>query len=251
MREESVRTRPYTTTSGEILPAPYYCSDITITDEQELGASINYECAEKCKPCLAGNPWANGTSYTKIEGMACSTSFFEREPGICTFCESEDSNALLGASIGAVLALMVFCSVLMQLANAHWEPEARNGVHAVIHFGECQSARSIATTWQDLIVQRFQFQPSGVHLEHTDTALEVGDRVLVHGVKVGATKDWREKKQAKKNAKTGSSVVVYRNTRRKKAPVGDAKIQVYLGFSSSDEDEQDQEDGELQNASNK
>ena len=60
-----------------------------------------------------------------------------------------------------------------------------------------------------------------------------------------------EKKQAKKNAKSGSSVVVYRNTRRKKAPVGDAKIQVYLGFSSSDEDEQDQEDGELQNASNK
>ena len=48
-----------------------------------------------------------------------------------------------------------------------------------------------------------------------------------------------EKKQAKKNAKSGSSVVVYRNTRRRKAPVGDAKIQVYLGFSSSDEEDQE------------
>ena len=47
-----------------------------------------------------------------------------------------------------------------------------------------------------------------------------------------------EKNHAKRNKKNVSSTVV-RSTRRRKVPVGDAKINVYLGFSSSDEDDLD------------
>lgn len=49
-----------------------------------------------------------------------------------------------------------------------------------------------------------------------------------------------EKKHAKKNKKNVSSSVV-RSTRHRKIPVGDAKINVYLGFSSSDEDDHDKD----------
>ena len=46
-----------------------------------------------------------------------------------------------------------------------------------------------------------------------------------------------EKKNAKKKNKKVASTSI-RSTRQRKVPVGDAKINVYLGFSSSDEGEQ-------------
>lgn len=203
MHEDSVRTRPFVLREGgsEVVAVPLYCSDLTANHIVKYGPGVGGGCEEKCKPCLSANPWAEGTSYTKLEGVACSDSFFEREPGICTFCTSEDPAALVGASIGVTVALTIFCAVLFSLANAHWEPDARDDVHAVVHFGECQSARSIAATWRSLIVQRFQFQPNGVQLAHTDTALEVGDRVLVPQEVVREAKKNKKKKHKQKQKK--------------------------------------------------